>query len=320
MRRIFTLTRRWLGAQLMIQFLSKRFSFTVALIAVLLASASPCPTANSIEKKYCVAELPTPALNTRDFASVFGGKNGKTVKLDKSGLIREMEFIAFPGTVFEILAVHPQKGHDILEVTTAEYPSSKSIYIDSRFVKYSDTPPPARTKSLPPAPDILKAMASMEGKPYMWGGNVCRGIKEMTEFYKPRGEVDNATRSLWRLEGVDCSGLLYQAADGFTPRNTSSLVNYGRGLKISGLTADEISRRLKPLDLIVWSGHVVIVLESSRVIESAGSVGVKISPLKEKLASVMSDRKPVSDWDSTSGKRFVIRRWFPQVRQTVPAS
>jgi hypothetical protein len=264
-----------------------------------------------VEKLYCVAELPTPTLNTPYFSSVFGGRDGKSVKVDKTGLIRELEFIALEGTVFEIRDIAPENGHDILKVTTLEYPSENSLYIDSRFVRYAASLPPARTKKLPAMGEIIKTMYSLEGKPYMWGGNVSGGINKMTEFYKPRGGIDRATLRLWRLEGVDCSGLLYEATDGFTPRNTSSLVGFGRGLKIEGLTAEEISRRVMPLDLIVWSGHVVIVTDSSSVIESSVAGGVKTSSLAERLSSIMSERRPVNDWNSSGGKRFVIRRWYP---------
>jgi hypothetical protein len=115
---------------------------------------------------------------------------------------------------------------------------------------------------------------------------------------------------LWTLRGVDCSGLLYEATDGYIPRNTSSLVNYGKGLNISGRTAGEISKILKPLDIIVWSGHVIIILNDREVIESTGSGGVKRTGILEKLKKVMSEKKPVNDWNSTSGDRFVVRRWF----------
>ena len=74
------------------------------------------------------------------------------------------------------------------------------------------------------------------------------------------GNINKETLRLWRLEGVDCSGLLYQATGGYTPRNTSSMKDFGDEVKISGLPLEQISFLVRPLDLIVCTGHVVIVL------------------------------------------------------------
>ena len=52
---------------------------------------------------YAVANEPTPVLNSPDFEAVFGGADGKTVKTDNQGLIRDVEYIALTGTVFDLL-------------------------------------------------------------------------------------------------------------------------------------------------------------------------------------------------------------------------
>ena len=111
-------------------------------------------------------------------------------------------------------------------------------------------------------------------------------------------------------KGVDCSGLIYQATNGSTPRNTSSLIEFGDGLEIKGKSVAEISSMLMPLDLITWNGHVIIVLDENTVIESTPGLGVHKSDLQARLRSVLSERTPVNDWNSTKGKRFVIRRWL----------
>ncbi|MEO6695584.1 MAG: peptidoglycan endopeptidase, partial [Ignavibacteria bacterium] len=144
----------------------------------------------------------------------------------------------------------------------------------------------------------------------MWGGNYGNGIEQLLDFYKPKNELQDHTRDLWCLKGVDCSGLVYQATNGSTPRNTSSLINYGEGLDISGKNSSQIFDMLQPLDLIAWSGHVIIVLENNMVIESTPAQGVHKSDLQGRLKSVMNERIPVSDWNSTDGKRFVVRRWI----------
>jgi hypothetical protein len=282
----------------------------VLSVFLFLIIATGCKS-QSVQSKYAVAILNTPVLNTSDFESVFGGQNGTRVKLDKSGLIREMEFIAYPNTVFEILEVIPKDDYSIYRITTEDYPyNSSDLFIDSRFVKALDTLPEQRDLILPQKEDILAKLNSLDGYGYMWGGNYGDGISQLLEFYQPASEPDPHTRDLWALKGVDCSGLIYQATNGSTPRNTSTLINYGEGLDIAGKSASEIASMLQPLDLIVWSGHVIIVFDENTVIESTGDAGVHKNDLTSRLNSIMKSKKAVNDWNSTSGQRFVVRRWY----------
>jgi hypothetical protein len=288
----------------------KSFITRNILILILLFISLSC-SSQSADPKYAIAVLNTPVLNTSDFELVFGGAGGTTVKLDNKGLIREMEFIALPNTVFEILEVIPKDDHSIFRIITSDYPyTSSDLYIDSRFVKTTDTLPDQRKQVLPDKSEILNTLNSLDGYGYMWGGNCGDGIDKLLEFYQPETDLDNYTKDLWCLKGVDCSGLIYQATNGSTPRNTSSLINYGTGLDIAGKSALEIASMLQPLDLIVWSGHVIIVYEENTVIESTGDAGVHKSDLLSRLKSVMKEKTPVNDWGSTSGKRFVVRRWI----------
>ena len=65
----------------------------IIIILILLCTKSYSQT-------YAIAIDYTPVLNTYDFFLVFGGSDGSSVKLDKRGLIGEMEFIAFPVQFF----------------------------------------------------------------------------------------------------------------------------------------------------------------------------------------------------------------------------
>ncbi|GFE57313.1 C40 family peptidase [Geobacter sp. AOG1] len=272
--------------------------------------------------RYVVARQPTPVLNTPAFASVFGGKDGATLKLDRCGQIRELEFIALPGTPFRIEAVVPQGTATIYRVTSSDYPypSTAGYYIDSRFVSTSLEPPPERTRQLPRQGEIAARLLAARGKGYVWGGNVSGGVPEMWELYPPTPGVPHSARldQQWELAGLDCSGLLYEATDGFTPRNTSALVNYGRGIPIAGLTPGEIVQKVEPLDLIVWGGHVQIVLDRERLIESrlecGGKGGVTVRPLREAITDLVRHRKPLDDYGTGKGKGFVLRRWYPAER------
>jgi cell wall-associated NlpC family hydrolase len=160
-------------------------------------------------------------------------------------------------------------------------------------------------------------MLKNEGAAYVWGANDSQGVPELLRYYQPSGSVSLKDRELWTLKGLDCSGLLYEAADGATPRNTSDLVSFGKPVPIEGLTVSEIARRLEPLDLIVWKGHVIIVLDKIRTIEScltcSQKVGVTIRSLTGALEEVMKTRTPVNHYpqkDSDIKKPFVIRRWY----------
>ncbi|MBK9332944.1 MAG: C40 family peptidase [Ignavibacteria bacterium] len=260
---------------------------------------------------YAVAVKYTPVLNTPDFEDVFGGAERDKVKLDEQGLIREMEFIAFPNTVFEITERIPKEGYSIYKIITSDYPyESSPLYIDSRFVEVRSDRPDERNKVMPERNDIIENILSLEGRNYMWGGNYGDGVEELLNYYRPASEIDVKEKTNWILKGVDCSGLIYQATGGATPRNTSSLIKYGEGLIIEGKSLQEISEMLKPLDLIVWSGHVIVTLDKNTVIESSPEDGVHRSDLIERLNEVMTERSAVNDWASTTGKRFVIRRWI----------
>lgn len=281
------------------------------ILTILLINTSCKAQTDNAGNNYAVAIFSTPVLNTSDFESVFGGNSGTEVKLDSKGLIREMEFIAFPNTLFEILEIIPKVGYDIYKIKTNDYQyNSADLFIDSRFVRLSDSASYDREISMPSKEEILKNMNALEGYQYMWGGNRGDGISQLLDFYKPKAELQSSTENLWMLKGVDCSGLVYESTGGATPRNTSSLINYGEAVEISGMNAMQISEILRPLDLICWSGHVIIVIEGNMVIESTPEYGVHKSDLYSRLKSVMKERTPVNDWGSTSGKRFVVRRWI----------
>ena len=279
--------------------------------------------------KYAIATLPTPVLHTPDFPGVFGRKDGSTLRLDEENQIGELEFIAFPKTVFQIEENIEKDGRIVYKVTTKDYPYStnKSYFIDSRFVKIVEIQPPERPKKLPSKQTIIQNLLSAKGSNYLWGGNYKDGIPQMLSFYKPTSSLPIKVREKWMLKGLDCSGLLYYTTNGYTPRNTSSLVSYGNAVRIAGLKVDEIIQKVKPLDIIVWRGHVIIILDKEHVIESRLDYdkhkeefqgGVRIRQLKEVLREIMKRRVPVESYQDKveEGKeKFVIRRWYEQRKE-----
>jgi hypothetical protein len=147
----------------------------------------------------------------------------------------------------------------------------------------------------------------------VWGGNYLKGIPEMLEFYKPSGTLSDEVLKRWTLKGVDCSGLLYEATGGYTPRNTNSLFSLGIPVDIKGLSPDEIAKKLKPLDIIVYKRHVLIVLNSREVIESAIPQGVHVKNLLSAIRTVSEIMQPANDYKGDGkGDKFVVRRWHPE--------
>jgi len=68
---------------------------------------------------YFVVEKPTPILNTPYFKKVFGC----VLPFDEQNLVREVEMIALPGMVFEVIQ---SKEDHVLEVKTCSYPAKSS--------------------------------------------------------------------------------------------------------------------------------------------------------------------------------------------------
>ena len=286
------------------------------IILIILFGYARLMPAEAVE--YGVAHISTPVLNAPDFKAVFGGTSGQDLKTDRCGQVRELEFIALPGTVFTILKKQRSGTADIYQVKTNEYaaPPNARLYVDGRFLKLERTAPAPRARSLPPREDIVSALRASAGSSYVWGGNVLKGVPELAEwFYKGIREGDNERLT---LAGLDCSGLLYHATGGWTPRNTSQLITYGRGVEIAGKQSAEIAAMLQPLDLVVWNGHVVIVLDRQTAIESRlecgkpGNGGVVITQLSQRIAEIMRARRPANAWQGGKKRQdiFVVRRWY----------
>lgn len=260
---------------------------------------------------WAVAKEPCPVLNSPDFPGVFGGADGRTIKTDGEGLIREMEFIALPGTVFELIGEYDYGDHKIYNCKCEEYEYGSLLFIDSRFVELKSDKPKPREKKLPSREEIYKFLDNAVGEKYCWGGDYIGGIDKLLTYYSPKGEITDDLKYKWTLRGCDCSGLMYQATNGYTERNTSKLINYGEGVEIEGLSAEEIAAKVKPLDMMVWNGHVIYAYDEKKSIQSGLSRGgvVKLD-LLETIQHIMSSRKPVNDYNSSGGNRFVVRRWF----------
>jgi hypothetical protein len=283
----------------------KNLVFAIFLSLALLPLFPGAAGATQAPPRSAVAMGPTPVLNTPAFTEVFGGK----LRLDPCKGVRPIEFIALPGTLFRIEGELEKDGVTVYRVASNDYPypSKTGFFVDARLVKIVDAPVPERPRHLPSLAEVQQGLLASLGRPYVWGGNLRDGVPLLGKFYP---QADS-------LAGVDCSGLLYEATNGYTPRNTLALTAYGAAVPIAGLSAGDIAQRLRPLDLIVWKGHVMVVLDRDRVIQSTmgcqGKGGVHVSPLQGTLRQLMKSRRPLDHYPEgkNAAKAFVVRRWFP---------
>ena len=245
-------------------------------------------------------EKPCPILNTSDFSFAFGGKTGREIPLNERMHPYCFEFVALQGMLFKMEEALPKKESLIYRVSCPFY-SGKDLFLDSRFVGPAKSPHP---REIPPASLILQRMKDRLGIPYVWGGNWSQGIPEMLLYYPAPATIDDRTYALWTLSGVDCSGLLFEAADGTTPRNTSELLQFGSVVPIG---AD-----LQPLDMILFPGHVLFVLDSTTIIESKFPFGVICRNLSIRLWELDRERRRVNEWtaDLPPQKHYIVRRFF----------
>lgn len=255
---------------------------------------------------FAIVQHPAPVLTTATFKACFGGDDGSSLMLDKEKLLRPVEMVLLKYSKVQLV----EKVEDgIWKVCTKEHLSAEELYIDERFLTRVHASFPERARLMPTADEILALMQKQVGARYIWGGNWPQGIPQLLRWYKPKMGITPLLRDIWQLKGFDCSGLLYFATNGNTPRNTSQLITWGQEVSIQGKNATQIASGFKPLDLIVWKGHVIIALNAETVIESRGDVGVVTSAAAERLDEVTQVRKPV---DAYTGAEpcFVVRRWY----------
>jgi hypothetical protein len=257
--------------------------------------------------RFAIARFPTPVLTTSAFPSCFGGDS---LPLDGQKLLRPIEMVLLPGSKIEM-----KENIDrslIWRIATKEHPFAEKLYIDERFVAFVGDRFPERKRERPSVDAMMQSLAELIGSRYIWGGNWPKGIPQLLEWYKPSidtASLDALVRDTWQLKGVDCSGLLYYASNGCTPRNTEQLIDFGKPIGIAGKSCKAIAALLRPLDLIIWKGHVVIVLQLGTCIESKGGEGVVATSLEKRLEEILLERRPLNKY-SASEPCFVARKWI----------
>lgn len=267
---------------------------------------------------YGVSIVPTPVFLTSDIWSYFD----TTLKKNKFWLVEPLEFVAPVGTVFDIISDRKDSlWNTVYQVSpdVRRY-KSKNLFIDARFVQRQSSKPASRIIILPSKLQIIKNMSALVWTPYIWWWSRWYAIPQMLTRY-PVGDISRADRAYRQLAWVDCGGLLHTATQGYTPKSTKQLISYGNPVSIAWRTRDQIIDMIKPLDIIVWPGHVIIIASQTYTIESTidanlkkpgNQWGVVVRKLSTVLDEILISRKkiPVDNiWDSKNS--FVIRRRYP---------
>ena len=201
------------------------------------------------------------------------------------------------------------------------YGENDWYFLDSRFIKIDDKKAAEHVHKVPDMSTIFKTLLAAVDSQYIWWGSYYQWIPEINELYPTPSDVELST---WEqqykiLQWTDCSWLLWQATNWYTPRTTRTLLTFWDSVAISWLNVKEITKVVKPLDLIVWAGHVIIILSNEYAIESIWKKDfewwVEIVKLDERLEDIFTRRQPVNEWNKSSlpdKQKFVIRRWFKE--------
>ncbi|MCT4575635.1 MAG: hypothetical protein N4A43_05255 [Alphaproteobacteria bacterium] len=274
---------------------------------------------------YAISVIPTTIYNTEDLYKAYEIKDNKLIARDKSSLVREIEAQTFPGTVWKIAEKIKVNNIKLYKAQTPEYwntPKDFYFYIDARSVKTKFIKPRARKLILPNKEELLEKLNEIKKQtqkeliPYIWGGNTLQGINENEKFYsrgKDLSKLNKQDKKQFFLQGLDCTGLLYYITDGYTPRNSSWLRTFGDPVGIEDKSIDDIIKMVKPLDIIVHQGHIVLILNSEETIESRLSKGggVVITPIRERFEELFETKVPLNHapLGKSENSWFVIRRF-----------
>lgn len=280
---------------------------------------------NPLFEGYWITKLPTPVFwlprKNPDINSIMGW-NGD-IKFDSKNLVRELAVVLPPDSVVTLLRKIKKGNFVYYEIRTREFDwkndKHHSYYIDSRFITISKKKPSETLPILPEKKDILSNLKNALGSTYIRWWSRYQWIPEMEVLFPSSTKLSLNHKTYKSFKWVDCSWLLYQATNYYTPRNTTGLLSFWEFLPISGKSINQIIKLIKPLDLIIWQWHVIIVYDDQHVIESKRedefSGWVVITPTKGRLQKIFQTRSPVNSWNDSklaSWKKFVIKRWYQE--------
>jgi hypothetical protein len=276
---------------------------------------------------YASTILPTPLywLNKKDvdINKIMWWEWTTWLMLDSANTIDQLSIVLPVWTPVTLIDKVEKWDFTYYEVRTRDfdvwYWNKDAYFLDSRFVENRESKPAEVIHKLPDMSSIFKTLLAAVDSQYIWWGSYYQWIPEINDLYPTPSDVElsSGEQQYKILQWTDCSWLLWQATNGYTPRTTRTLLSFWSSVPISWDSVDQIIKKVKPLDLIVWAGHVIIILSDEYVIESIWKENfegwVEIVSLKERLQDIFTRRQPVDEWsksDLPEKKKFVIRRWY----------
>lgn len=251
---------------------------------------------NQLEFLLTISKRNTPIFNKSIFNS-FDKKGHYLLKFDERFLIRSLETIVYPNTPLNVIDTLDFKHMKFCKITCKDYPSKKELFVNAENIAIGKE----CKRKCPSLSQIQKKLRSLKSIPYFWGGTLPYSLEKADELFKNIKPLTPFEKKCISFEGLDCSGLLYHVTNGYTPRNTSHLMNFGKPCK-----------DLKPLDLILWPGHVVLVLDDKKTIESREFDGLVTEPIEKRLHEIRSKRRWVKNIrpGSLAKNIFTTRRFL----------
>lgn len=253
---------------------------------------------------FAISKIHTPLFSVPNWPAFF---QEEELPIDSLQLFRPLDRVALPETKFR---VSQKIDENIWEVQSLEFP--ETVYTDRRFLEVVPEKHPERKQTLPSEEKILSSLRSQLGSTYIWGGNAHKGVPEMFDLYPPSKKLSEKARKRWFFCGVDCSGLLYEACNGCVPRNTSELLHFGKRIPLKNRSILEMKNLFKPLDLLVWKGHVILILDDQLTIESRAERGeVYTTPIVERLQKLLEEKKVGDETipHDLYHEYFFLQRW-----------
>ena len=281
--------------------------------------------ANKEFEGYARTVIPTPLfrlpVDNVDLNKILWWKGTTGMKVDGNNMIIDLAVVLPPDTPVTLMRKIEKDGFTYYQVRTREFDAGRGAkvgyFLDARYIQKTDQKNEEKSQILPSFEEVIDNLLATSGTAYIWWGTWYQGVPENEHFFPSQNKLSSLEKKRKLMKGVDCSGLLYQATNGYTPRNSRSLLNFWEAVEIEWKTVEQIAMLLKPLDIIVRDGHVVVVLDEKRTIESRGRGknpgGVEIVEIKKRLEEIFKTRKPVNNYSASSlpkAKKFVVRRWF----------
>ena len=276
---------------------------------------------------YATTILPTPLfwLNKKDvdINKIMGWEWTTWLMLDSANTIDQLSIVLPKWTPITLINKVEDGKFTYYEVRTRDfdvwYGEKDAYFLDSRFIEKKENKPDEVINKLPDMSSIFKTLLAAVDSQYIWWGSYYQWIPEINELYPTPDDVELSTgeQQYKILQWTDCSWLLWQATNWYTPRTTRTLLTFWNSVPISWDNVEKIIKKVKPLDLIVWAWHVIIILSDEYAIESIWKANfewwVEIVNLKDRLEDIFTRRNPVDEWSKSSlpdKQKFVIRRRY----------